>query len=506
MGSHKASAQANSDNAPEGPRAPATRSRIAAALALGLALSGLAGATATAERAKEPSAKAARVNPPEPWRSYPLNQVRANLAAQAQQDACDFESHQVGPRRALLIFLVGRASRQNGKYGVGPDDNFRPHNRVYTALEAAANAYATCRGTPSKQVDIAYGVTNYELSQEIATQKGATAWATAQRRVVNKLAKNSPKGVGAAMAGDIEPGWDPSGSGLALSLMHGSAASSQAVYNFGAAGLCKPFGSGCQGNWSYVDIGRAAQDSGIIALPQIYYGKQAKTWARIANRWDLAGNNCPRSDKRDCFSFGGVTSHIQGCAGVDYTPRESWLRMRRATRRPVGRRIIYFNPRGVGCGRGGEVVAPETAPSGGGGNLLPLMPKEVPAEVVQDPEPVVSSDVMATLENAWRVGSHTEYTWVFAGSAGWNPQTGEPKPDGRIIVTRETYRRDRPTTPTMQTIDVPGSGPLRITEAPVGHRVTEDAHHGATLSFEGANGTTGTLDLGTSSVSLKTAP
>ncbi|HYH61664.1 MAG TPA: hypothetical protein VD766_07330 [Solirubrobacterales bacterium] len=474
-----------------------------AAFALALAVSGLATAVATTERAGGSSAEAARVNPPEPWRSYPLNQVRANLAAQAEQDACDFEARQTGTRRALLIFLVGRASRQNGKFGVGPDDNFRPHNRIYTALESAADAYASCRDTPSKQVDIAYGVTNYELSQEIATQAGARDWALAQGRVIEKLAENAPDGVGAAMAGDIEPGWDQLGSGLALSLMHGAAESARDVYNFGTVGLCRPFGSGCQGNWSFVDIGRAAQDSGIIALPQIYYGKQAKTWARTANRWDLAGNNCPRANKRDCFKFGGVTSHIQGCAGVHYTPRESWLRMRRATRRPVGRRLIYFNPRGVGCSRSeGEMAAPDAAASAEPGGLLPLMPKEVPAEIVEDPEPVVSSDVMPTLENAWRVGSHTEYTWVFAGSAGLDSQTGEPAPDGRIIVTRETYRRDRPTTPTMQTIDVPGSGPLRISAAPLGRRVTEDAHHSATVQFEGASGVTGTLDLGTSSVEL----
>jgi len=434
-----------------------------------------------------------------------LNQVQANLAAQAEQDACDFEAHQSGPRRALLIFLVGRASRQNQKFGVGPDDNFRPHNRIYTALSAAADAYARCRSTPAKHVDIAYGVTNYELTQEIGTQTGAREWGASQSRVVEKLARTAPEGVGAAMAGDIEPGWDQMGSGLALSLMHGAAEGAQDVYNFGAVGQCRPFGDGCQGNWSYVDIGRAAQDSGIIALPQIYYGQQAKTWARTANRWDLAGNNCPRSNRRDCFKFGGVTSHLQGCAGVEFTPRESWLRMRRATRRPVGRRLIYFNPRGVSCRSGASepAPAPESDRAQDDG-LLPLMPREVPAGIVENPEPVVSSDVMGTLENAWRVGSHTDYTWVFAGSAGLDPQTGEPTPDGRIIITRETYRRDRPTTPTMETVDVPGSGPLRITDAPLGRRVTEKAHRGATVSFEGASGVTGTVDLGNSSVQLDT--
>ena len=443
----------------------------------------------------------ARVSPPEPWRSYPLNQVRQNLAAQAEQDACDFVAHQKGPRRALLIFLVGRASRQNGKFGVGPDDNFRPHNRVYTALEAAANAYASCRALPSQQVDIAYGVTNYELSQEIATQKGVSDWAEAQRRVVNKLTKKAPKGVGAAMAGDIEPGWDPNGSGMALSLIHGSAEGSEDVYNFGSVGIVHAVRTGLPGKLvlrghrpGRAGLGDHRPAADLLPKAGKDLGPRPRTAGTSTGTTALAPRSATASSSagsRPTSRGAPVSSTRRGRAGFACAvpPAGRWAGASSTSTRGGWRAAL--TPRSRPPRRLSRAAGP-----------LPLMPVEVPAEIVEDPEPVVSSDIMATLENAWRVGSHTEYTWVFAGSAGWDPQTGEPVPDGRIIITRETYRRDGPTTPTMETVDVPGSGPLRVTQAPLGRRVTEDAHQSASVHFEGASGVTGTLDLGDSSVEL----
>ncbi len=290
-----------------------------------------------------------KVKVPDRWRSYPLNQVEGNLTAQARQDACDFESRQKGGRRALLIFLVGRANQKDGKFGVGDDGNFRSNERVYNALLSAGKAYRDCRSSRRKRVDIAYGVTNYELSQEIATQRNARRAGAAQARVALKLSRRFPRGVGGVVAGDIEPGWDPGGSGMALSLTKGAARPKGAYYNFGTAGQCRPYGSGCQGNWTYADIGKVSQDKGIIPLPEIYYPRQGKTWDRVASRWDLLPGRCRNPRRRECYDFGGVTSYPVGCAGVQYSSRKSWLRMRKATSHSVGRRIIYFNPRRIGC-------------------------------------------------------------------------------------------------------------------------------------------------------------
>lgn len=459
----------------------------------------LAGAVASAPERSGASAARAKVNPPEPWRAYPLNQVESNLAAQAAQDACDFESRQPAHRRALLVFLVGRASRQNGKFGVGSDPNFRPNNRIYNALHEAGKAYARCR-SGSKKVDIAYGVTNYKLSSEIASQRGAHDAGVALRRVADKLARRAPRGVGAAVATDIEPGWDPNGSGIAIALSHGAAETRRAAYNLGSVGRCPPFGTGCQGNWTYVDVGRVSQDKGVIPLPQIYHPRQAKTWARAANRWDLAGRNCPHANRRNCFDFGGVTSQPQECSGVFFTPRESWLRMRRATVRRVGRRIIYFNPREVGCRAGAEEPSMRT---GATTAELPLMPEIVPAEVVEDPDPILSDDVLTDVTNAWRVGSHREYTWVFAGRAPGDPLASSASSTGRLVITRERYRRDRPVSPTIQTVDVPGSGALAIASAPEGARHVRTAHDGAILNLAGEGGAGWTLDLETMSVGAR---
>ena len=437
------------------------------------------------------------------WRSYPLNQVESNLAAQARQDACDFASRQRdGKRRALLIFLMGRANQHRGKFGVGPDGDFVPNNRVFKVLRQAGKAYKDCRSSRRMRVDIAYGLTNYKLSGSIRTHDAARRAGLAQARVTKKLRRQLPRGVGAAAAGDIEPGWDPKGSGRALSLVRGGAGQGSQYFNFGSAGHCPPFGTACQGNWTRLDVARGSQDQRVIPLPQIYYPRQARTWARIAERWDRAGGNCSKRNRKrgGCYRFGGATSHPTGCAGVEFTPEESWRRLRQAADHHVGRRLIYFNPRRVSCRASSEE---EPRPATRSEISLPLMPSDVPGEVVQDPDPIVSEHVMGSLENAWRAGDERELTWVYAGATGLDPITGEPSAAGRLLIVRERYSRHRPPTTSTQQIDVAGAGALRIVEAPLGPRATELAANGETIAFESAAGAPGTLDLSTGSVHLK---
>jgi hypothetical protein len=466
-----------------------------AGLLLGLSLIGAEGSSGQSPR----GGKA-----PPPWRSYPLNQVESNLAAQARQDACDFASRQRNPgRRALLIFLMGRANQHRGKFGVGSDGDFTPNNRVFEVLREAGQAYRRCRSGPRKRVDIAYGVTNYELSRSIRANDSARQAGLAQARVANKLDRRLPRGVGAAIAGDIEPGWDPMGSGLALNLVRGGAGSRGQYFNLGTAGHCPPFGTACQGNWTPADIARGSQNRGVIPLPQIYYPRQAKTWARIANRWDRLGGNCPKRKrkKHGCYDFGGATSHPTGCAGVDFTPEESWRRLRQATDNHVGRRLIYFNPRRVSC----RSLAAEGSRASQTDVSLPLMPNDVPAEIIQDPDPVVSEYVMAPLVNAWRAGSTRELTWVYAGAAGPDPSTGESSA-GRLLVIREHYSRDRPPATSTEQIDIAGSGPLRIVDAPKGDRAVDSAHDAGVITFASASGATGSLDLSSGSVRIPAEP
>ena len=132
---------------------------------------------------------------------------------------------------------------------------------------------------------------------------------------------------------------------------------------------------------------------------------------------------------------------------------------------------------------------------------LPLMPHVVPAEVIEDPDPVVGDDVLTDVTNAWRVGSHREYTWVFAGRAPGDPLAAPASATGRLVITRERYRRDRPVSSTIQTVDVPSSGSLTIAAAPEGARHVRSAHDEALLDLAGENGTGWTLDLETMNVS-----
>ncbi len=443
------------------------------------------------------------IKAPQPWRSYPLNQVESNLEAQARQDACDFATRQRNSRkRALLIFLMGRANKDGGKFGVGRDNDFIPNSRVVEVLREAGEAYKECR-KQGMRVDIAYGVTNYELRQSMGSNETARETGRAQARAAKELDRKLPRGVGAVVAGDIEPGWDQKGSGRALELIRGGASEGVQYFNFGTAGQCPPFGSACQGNWTPTDLARGSQDNGVIPLPQIYYPGQAATWGNIANRWDRLGGNCPRSEreKDGCYEFGGATSQPKGCSSTQFKPEESWHRLRKATDHKVGDRLIYFNPRGVSCRSAPEARSPATQ----GDVSLPLMPSDVPGEVIQDPDPVVSEYVMGSLENAWRAGSARELTWVYAGSAGPDPITGEPASAGRLLVVRESYSRHRPPTTTTEQFDVEGSGPLRINEAPVGRRAPESAAE-AVIAFEGTTGTEGLLDLSTGSVSLTSGP
>ena len=439
---------------------------------------------------------------PPPWRSYPLNQVESNLAAQARQDACDFASRQrPRDRRALLIFLMGRANQHRGKFGVGPDNDFTPNNRVFEVLRAAGKAYRDCRPSPRMRVDIAYGLTNYELTRSIATNAGARRAGLAQARVARKLRGRLPRGVGAAVAGDIEPGWDPRGSGRALSLVRGGAGEGPQYFNFGTSGQCPPFGSACQGNWTPLDIARGSQDQRVIPLPQVYYPNQARTWARIANRWDRAGRNCSKRKRKrhGCYDFGGVTSHPTGCASVEFTPAESWRHMRRATDHRVGRRLIYFNPRRVSCR---ESVEREPSQAERSDISLPLMPNDVPGEIIHDPDPVANEYAMGTLSNGWRAGNERELVWVYAGAAPSEPSTGEPASSGRLFLVREQYRRHRPPTRSVQLIDVAGAGPLRIVEAPLGHRAVKSSPGSGDIAFASAAGVEGVLDLATGAMSL----
>jgi hypothetical protein len=98
------------------------------------------------------------------------------------------------------------------------------------------------------------------------------------------------------------------------------------------------------------------------------------------------------------------------------------------------------------------------------------------------------------VRNGWAAAACFGVTWVWAGANGEHPSTG------RLVIAR--YGR-WPHARIHVDVDVPQSGALKITDAPLGPEVATSAQS-AELEFTSKRGTTGTLDLSTDTVTLAT--
>ncbi len=105
-----------------------------------------------------------------------------------------------------------------------------------------------------------------------------------------------------------------------------------------------------------------------------------------------------------------------------------------------------------------------------------------------------SSIVMWPQTNGWEVCDPNRCTEVSAGavaqdhSAGW------------FIIHR--YRRPTAAKLPGGSVKIPGSGPVRIIEAPLGHKVMTSAQRHGSLRFRGKSGVTGTLHLKNDTVTI----
>jgi hypothetical protein len=106
----------------------------------------------------------------------------------------------------------------------------------------------------------------------------------------------------------------------------------------------------------------------------------------------------------------------------------------------------------------------------------------------------ITSGELYPVRNGWAAGACFGITWVWAGASGEHPSTG------RLVVAR--YGR-WPHARIHVDVDVPGSGPLKIINAPLGPDVVTSAQRGQ-LPFTSKRGVTGTLDLSTDTVTLST--
>jgi hypothetical protein len=97
------------------------------------------------------------------------------------------------------------------------------------------------------------------------------------------------------------------------------------------------------------------------------------------------------------------------------------------------------------------------------------------------------------VRNGWRVSDHKTFTAVYAGA---NPRR---RSTGRLVIFRQNYVRVRQTS---RDVDVRGTGPLTIVDAPSGKGIGRSAQRHGEIEFRGANGATGTLHLENDTVTV----
>jgi hypothetical protein len=95
--------------------------------------------------------------------------------------------------------------------------------------------------------------------------------------------------------------------------------------------------------------------------------------------------------------------------------------------------------------------------------------------------------------NSWRVSDHKNFTAVYAGA---DPQHHDT---GRLVVFRQDFVHVKQTA---HDVDVHGSGPVTITDAPTGRNAGSSVQQNGVLRFRGAKGVTGALHLSNDTVSV----
>ena len=133
-----------------------------------------------------------------------------------------------------------------------------------------------------------------------------------------------------------------------------------------------------------------------------------------------------------------------------------------------------------------------------GESAYELLPKVQPAKLVRDALGPASSNVIDPVVNAWSAGNHRGITSVDAGLAG-DDRSGTT---GRFVIWHIEVFTDRPPKETTELVDVPGSGALEITDAPLGREVVGWAPRRAEIRFTSEDGVSGTLHLRGASVTL----
>jgi hypothetical protein len=455
---------------------------------------GLAGGASS----REPERKSGR-EAPDPVPSWFVTaRDQEHLRAQVVGYARAFARRQDN-RHRLMLLSFGAARTPDGlTFGTayrpvaGGELVYFSNAAVLRVLKAAADAYH--RRHRRGSAAIAYGVTNYKLARPSGPFKNMTPDdAEAAGRDMAEVADDLrcyQRGIigggcpgpasghhnrhqSAALGGDIEMDWEHAR--ISRRLVKGAAGPGGVrgdFYDYGTAGGCAS-GPRCDNGWTLADVGQVSFGfRAAVPLPEIYYRypDQAADWQRVQRRYNRTHRgSCP-------YRFGGVT----GTPGRPLSPRKGWKRLRRKACGRLGRELITIHL------RGGDKAKAAASPPG-----RPIG-EPAAARIVDDPTPLFSSDELWPLVDAWGTETRRRLTAVQAGADPDNPSVGV------LGIFRQDFVAVRQT---RRVVRVPGTGPLRIVDAPRGDGVKRLAQRHGKIEFRGRDGTTGSLDLEDESIS-----
>jgi len=254
-----------------------------------------------------------------------------DLRDQAAHDACAFARAQPNKSRVLLLDF-GKADLYAGQYGAqlrtGP--HFR-NAQILDAMKAAAREYrSTGRCYRQGSMRITYGNTNNmpTTMDELEVTEAGHLQALTARRVLRFQRRGGPPFAhqGVAVAGDIEPQWNPAE--ITKILVDAAAADGLGglYFNYGAASGCPPERPSCDNHWDIGDLAQVSFGGVKKPLPEIYRPVHAEQWTHVRQHWD---SHHPRE-----LCFYGATA----TPGFPLSPTEGWRRLE--ARNPCVRREL----------------------------------------------------------------------------------------------------------------------------------------------------------------------
>jgi hypothetical protein len=266
---------------------------------------------------------------PEPDPAYYLTAASAaDLRLQAYDDGARFASGQ-GGGHGLLLLDFDAARRHGQLWGARlRGGTFFSNRQIGSALEAAAAGYH--RRHRRGRVTIVYANSNANMGDPGHGDhpfgvRAAREAGRRQGRTVRRLHLFGDES--AAVAGDIEPGFDvvaPPRASVAM-VSGAVAAAGKPYFDIGTAPC---HGRDCTNGWTPKEICAIVRGGGRYAIPEVYFGpplNQADEWATIQAECGIT-------------AFAGVSASSIGT----YTPQESWALLNAKANAPIDRTLLVF--------------------------------------------------------------------------------------------------------------------------------------------------------------------